>query len=91
MAIEADDTSVDFGNPVEVLGLCLLKTTNLFIELAGDGINRDAYREVAKTVRCLTHALESLQLSNDFGDDGDDPDPDGEESEMEKFYNSSDG
>jgi len=88
MTIEVDETTVDYGNPVEVLGLCLLKTTNLFIELAGDGINRDAYREVSKTVKVLAKTLESLQFSNEFADEGDgDPDPDGEESdEMEKFY-----
>lgn len=80
MAALKKQAELQLDNPSEALAHVLVNFQEPYLELLDDGINRDAYQELGKTIRCIAQALSETfaDVSNDeedfddFGDGDDD-------------------
>ena len=80
MAAITNDQSnnINTGNATEVLGHCLVRSHEAYLNLVDEGFSSDLYREVGRTVRCLAQALVDAGMTYDEAGEGiDDVDTEG--------------
>ena len=65
MTAITNDENINIGNATEVLANCLMETTKAYLTLVDEGFSSDLYREVGRTVRCLTQALVDASMPYD--------------------------
>ena len=63
-------TNINTGNATEVLGHCLVRSHEAYLNLVDEGFSSDLYREVGRTVRCLAQALVEVGMLYDEADGG---------------------
>ena len=64
--------NINTGNAMEVLGHCLVRSHEAYLNLVDEGFSSDLYREVGRTVRCLAQTLVDAGIHYD--EDRDDVD-----------------
>ena len=62
--------NINTGNAMEVLGHCLVRSHEAYLNLVDEGFSSDLYREVGRTVRCLAQALVEVGMLYDEADGG---------------------
>lgn len=69
MATNKKQQNIELGNPSEVLAGVLVNFQDSYLEMLDDGLNKDAFRELGKTIRCLSQALADSSFSEIADDD----------------------
>ena len=54
---QSTNININTCNATEVLGHCLVRSHEAYLNLVDEGFSSDLYREVGSTVRCLAQAL----------------------------------